>query len=360
MFKYLITKLREYIFIILTATIFSTALFSKSFAEENVFIVDNVKVEGKLNVNFNKEKYINKAFLNSFDMLMSKILLSDDLNKISKIKLKKIKTLISSFQILEETFSKNEYKATFKIFYNDKSIKKLLLEKNVSFTQPKNISAVFFPVLFVDNDMKDFDENYFYNEWTNITINNESINFILPLEDLDDLSKIKEMKNRIEELNIKSLVNKYNINNYVFALLEHNNKKLNIYIKTNFENNEVSKNISYKLENFNDKKNLNYILKDLKIKITDIWKEANTVNIFMPLSIKIKFNYKNLTDLDKLKSAFNRISIIDTYSLEEFDVNNSFFKIYYYGNPKRLQTELFKFGYQLKDDQGEWGLYLNE
>ena len=32
-------------------------LFSKSFAEENVFIVDNVKVEGKLNVNFNKENY---------------------------------------------------------------------------------------------------------------------------------------------------------------------------------------------------------------------------------------------------------------------------------------------------------------
>jgi len=46
--------------------------------------------------------------------------------------------------------------------------------------------------------------------------------------------------------------------------------------------------------------------------------------------------------------------------LEEFNINNSLFKIYYYGNPKKLKLELSKFGYQLKDDQGFWQLYLNE
>ena len=39
-------------------------------------------------------------------------------------------------------------------------------------------------------------------------INNEIISFILPLEDLDDISKIVEMKNRIEDLDIDSFVNK--------------------------------------------------------------------------------------------------------------------------------------------------------
>ena len=101
MSKYLIVWLRKYIFIILVAAIFSLSIFSKSFSEENVFIVDNVKVEGVMDVNFSRDKHINKAFLNSFKTLMSKILLSRDLNKINNIKLKEVKNLINSFQILE-------------------------------------------------------------------------------------------------------------------------------------------------------------------------------------------------------------------------------------------------------------------
>ena len=74
----------------------------------------------------------------------------------------------------------------------------------------------------------------------------------------------------------------------------------------------------------------------------------------MPLSIGIKFKHKNLTDLYNLKKTFAQIHIIDNYSLEEFNINNSFFKIYYFGNPKKLKTELFKFGYQLDNDKGYW------
>ena len=360
MSKNLITRLREYIFVILVVTIFSLISFSKSFSEENVFIIDNVKVQGAIDVNFSRDKYINKAFLVSFEILMFRILLSKDLTKISNIKLDKIRNLIDSFQILEETYQKNEYKATFKIFYNDNKIKKLLIKKNISFSQPQNISAVFFPVLFVNDELQSFDENYFYNQWINVENKNEPINFILPLDDLDDISKIKEMKNRIEEFNVGDLANKYNIKNYVFALLDYRNKQLNIYLKTNFDGNEMSKNISYKLSNIKDESKLHFILKDLKIQITDIWKKANIVNLLMPLSIRIKFQHINFLDLDKLENTFDKISIIDNYALEEFNINHAFFKIYYFGNPKRLRTELLKFDYQLIDEQGHWELYIDD
>ena len=33
---------------------------------------------------------------------------------------------------------------------------------------------------------------------------------------------------------------------------------------------------------------------------------------------------------------------------------------YYYGDPKKLTSELLKLGYQLKNNQGFWQLYLNE
>ena len=52
--------------------------------------------------------------------------------------------------------------------------------------------------------------------------------------------------------------------------------------------------------------------------------------------------------------------IVDGYFLEELNIDHGFFKIYYYGNPKRLRTELSKFGYQLKNEQGFWEIYVDE
>ena len=358
--NYSITKFREYIFLFLTATILLLAQISKSFCEENIFVVDNIKVKGTININFSRDKYINKAFLNSFEILLSRILLSKDINKVNDTKLIKIKNLISNFQIIEETYQKEEYKATFRIIYNDTKIKKFLINKNISFSDPENISAVFFPALFVDGELQNFAENYFYKQWLEIQINSELINFILPLDELDDFAKVKQMRDKFEMLNVNDLVKKYNTKNYAFALMEHQNKILNIYLRTNFNNNEVSKNISYKLDDVNDETKLNFILKELKMQIADIWKGENIINLAIPLSIRIKFRNKKLKDLDNLKNIFYKISIIDNSFLEEFNVNHSIFKIYYYGNPKKLSAELLKFGYQLKNDQGHWELYRNE
>ena len=74
--------------------------------------------------------------------------------------------------------------------------------------------------------------------------------------------------------------------------------------------------------------------------------------------LKIKYQHSKLKDLDKLRKVFYKIGIIDRYVLEEFNINNSYYKIYYYGNPKKLKAELSKFGYELINNQGVWQLYL--
>ena len=68
--KYFILRVREYIFIFLTATIFLFITFTKSFSEENVFIINNVKIEGTVDLNFSREKYLNKAFSNEINRNM--------------------------------------------------------------------------------------------------------------------------------------------------------------------------------------------------------------------------------------------------------------------------------------------------
>ena len=354
MFKYFIIKAREYIFIILTVTIFSLFNFSNSFSDENVFVVENVKVEGNVDLNFSRDKYINKAFLESFKILMSKILLTEDIIKLGNVDLNNIKFLINSFQIIEEKYNKDVYSINLKIFYNDTEVKKFLVKKNISFSEPKKISVLFFPVLFVNNNLRNLNENYFYNNWNQINIDNELINFILPIEDLDDILKIKEIKNNINEIDFEELTKKYNTNNYVIAVMDFQNEKLKIYLKTKFDNNKISKNINYELNNINDNESMSLILKKLKIKITDIWKSENLINLAIPLSIRVKFKYKKLNELNDFKKALFKMNIIENFSLEEFNINNSFFKIYYYGNPNKLTKELREFGYDLKNDQGKW------
>ena len=358
--KYLTIFLREYIFIFLTATIFLFTTYTKSFSDENVFTVNNVKVKGTIDLNFNREKYINKAFTNSFKTLMRKILLARDIKKTNDITLKEIKSLINSFQITEENYSKNEYAINLKILYNDKKIKKFLAKKNISFSQPDNVSVVFYPILFVNDEIKNFSENLFYKQWPEVEIENETINFILPLEDIDDLSEIIKAKDRIENLDIANLIKKYDIENYIFVLMNYQKKILNIYLKINFNNNIISRNISYKINNINNQIELVPIIEDLKLKINDIWKEENLVNLLMPLNINLKFEHKNLNNLEILRNTFKKISIVENYTLEEFNINDSFFKIYYYGDPKKLRSELLKFGYKLENVQGLWQLYLNE
>jgi len=160
----------------------------------------------------------------------------------------------------------------------------------------------------------------------------------------------------MEQLDINTFVNKYEIKNYVFAIMDFQNEKLNIHLKTNFNNNKISKNLLYNVRDINDQLKLESILKDLKLKITDLWKEENLINLLMPLSIKLKFQHTNLENLDQLRKTFYKISIIDNYTLEEFTINDSVFKIYYYGNPKKLKSELSKFGYRLENVQGSWQL----
>ena len=360
MSNYFINRLREYIFIILTATIFSVGFFSKTFSSENVFVVDNIEVTGSFDSNFSRERYINKAFLNSFKILMSKILLSEDLDKLNDIKLNQVKVLINSFKIEDETYSSSKYKGNFTIFFDDIKVKKLLVKKNISFSQPKDISAVFFPVFFIDEKLLNYSENYFYNNWSQAEIENQLINYILPIEDLDDFSKLKKIKNNIDEIDIINLVKKYNTKNYVLMLMEYKNSKLNVYLKTNFNNNKLSKFISYSLKNIGDEKKLGTILKELKLKVTDLWKSENIINLAAPLSIKVKYEYEHIEELSRLKNIFQKMNIIEKYSLEEFNINESYFKIYYYGNPKRLKIELSELGYNLKNEHGYWGIYKND
>ena len=144
---------RNHVLILLSAIACFFITSTKSIAKENVFTINNIEITGIVDLNFSREKYINRAFKKSFKILINKILLTRDLDKLNNIDLKQIKNLISSFQILEENYSKDEYKVNIKILFDDIKVKKFLGKKNFSFSQPESITAVFYPILFVNGEI---------------------------------------------------------------------------------------------------------------------------------------------------------------------------------------------------------------
>ena len=73
MFKFNKVKIKEYIFIILTATIFFLYSICSLSAKENIFIVKDIQVEGPYNINFSRDRFIDMAIKKSFKKLLSNI-----------------------------------------------------------------------------------------------------------------------------------------------------------------------------------------------------------------------------------------------------------------------------------------------
>jgi len=72
-------------------------------------------------LNFNKEKVIDKGFKIAFLELVSMITTSGDKKKIENTSLSTIKSLIDSFTMSDEQFVNNEYYTKFDVNFNKKN-----------------------------------------------------------------------------------------------------------------------------------------------------------------------------------------------------------------------------------------------
>ena len=139
-----------YIFFLILAL--SLSFFSTSKAKE--FFIDQIKIQEKLENNFNKEKLINKGFIKAFEELMSKLVQSKNIAKIQNIKLNEIKSMIETFTIKEEKFINKTYNLNMGVSFNKKKVFEYLEQKNIFPTQIKEENFLLIPI-FLDQENND-------------------------------------------------------------------------------------------------------------------------------------------------------------------------------------------------------------
>ena len=96
--------------------------FSTTKIEAKIYKVENIEVIEPYDIYFKKEKVIEKAFSDAFDRLILKIVSSKDYKNVSSKDKKIIRSLIDSFEIIEEKFINKNYSAKFNVMFERKGI----------------------------------------------------------------------------------------------------------------------------------------------------------------------------------------------------------------------------------------------
>tara|TARA_Y100001970_G_C14164975_1_gene820738 strand:+ start:617 stop:1696 length:1080 start_codon:yes stop_codon:yes gene_type:complete len=325
---------------------FSSVLFINIFFAQpinaNTFKISDIEITEPFELNFNREKVIDKGFKRAFIQLISTIVNSSDKKKIENTSLQTIKTLIDSFTISDERFVNNEYQSIFKVNFNKKNTLNFLEKKNIFPSIPIKKTLLLIPVLvdLQEDKIFIFNDNIFYKNWNNKNENYFLINYLLPSEDIDDLNTISENISNIEDYNFKNIIKKYDIKDFIVAIFFKNNEKINILSKINFNNLQKINNKQFLNVSLQSNNDVEKLLLDLKITYENYWKKLNQINTSIKLPITISIESSNFKKIQNFENALLKMDLMSNYKISKFNNEKIYFKIIYNGSPKRFLEDM--------------------
>jgi len=331
-------------------------IFSTTYLYANSFRVSDIQISSPFELNFKKNRVIDNGFQSAFSNLLSMITTSGDKNKIKNISIKELKSMIDSFTISDEKFINNEYFAKLETTFNKKKILNFLEKKGIFPSIPISNKVLLIPIL-VDTETDSiylFNDNIFYNRWNDLSKNYQLLNYLLPSEDLEDLNKLEKMSSSIETHDFIDLVKKYDLKDYIIAIIYKNKNNIRILSKINLSNSLKVNNQKYFEVDLNNEKDFNKILEDLKNIYEDEWKKNNEINtsIKLPLTISIKSSdYKKIMNLEE---ALNSIDLISNFYILKFNSKNTQYKIIYNGSPNIFFNDMSNRNFDLAMENNVW------
>ena len=149
--------------IIFTLTFLYFISSDHSLASNHTLAVEELEISKEIDLEFSRIKIIDEAFKKAFYRLLSQILNSTDIKKLKNVDMREIKTLVENFKIKNEIFRESKYYANFDVYFNKKKIKFFLEKKNLFYSNPKQISVLFLPIIIEQENFHLFNDNIFNN-----------------------------------------------------------------------------------------------------------------------------------------------------------------------------------------------------
>ena len=213
-------------------------------SKENIFNVNNIQLVNKHNSSY--DEMANQAVKIAFKKLINKILLDRDSSDLLNLNISEIKKLVSYYQVINNDEQENQIsnRISFNVYFDRDKFHRLFFRLGVSYSEIFDKDLYLLPILKEDDKIFIFNQNFFYQSW-NYNLENELIEFILPLESIELIQKINLSKDNLTGLDLRDLFLEYENKNLAIVLIEEtNSKKVKIYLKTRIMGKNIEKNIT--------------------------------------------------------------------------------------------------------------------
>ena len=319
--------------IILLFLIFQQPTYSSS-----TFEVSDIEITEPFNNNFKKKIVIDKAFILAFKKLINMTVSSNEMIKIKNFNAFEIKNLVDSFDIKNEKFINDTYKAVIDVSFNKQNTFLYFEKKNIFPSIPYNKNIIILPILInaQTNSVNLFNQNPFYKKWTIFKKEHHLINYILPPEDLDIVKILNEKINELEDYNFTNIIKKYDTKEYIICLIYKEKSNYKIFSKIKINEDLIIDSKTFTDKDIDDQKKLENLITTLKEIYEDKWKEINKINrsVKLPLNISISSqNFKKNKDFNKFLSSTEQIS---NYYIKDFNNEKLNYKILFNGSPNQF------------------------
>ena len=185
-------------------------------SENNLFSVNNILLEKKDNTS--SKQLANQAIKKAFNQLIKRVLLKEDSSKVLNLSFTDIRELVLYYNI-----SKNEKedknKVNYSVTFDKDKIHNLFYKKGISYSEINDKEFYILPILIIDKEIFVFSNNYFYDNWNNLA-KNELIEFILPIENIEIIQNINQLRNNLFNLELSILLKEYLKKNIAIILID--------------------------------------------------------------------------------------------------------------------------------------------
>ena len=308
-------------------------------SENNLFNVNNIKLEKKDKIT--NDILADQAIKQGFEQLIKKILLKEDSDRFTNLSFSSIKQLVSFYQI--SNASNDEKKGrelvNFSVTFDKEKIHNLFYERGILYSKISDKELYVLPIFIKKEEIFVFNNNFFYKEWNNI-YQSDLIEFILPLENIEIIRSINNLKNNLINLDILTLFEEYRGKNLAFVLIEDNKNYIEkVYVKTMIQGKTISKNLIFK-KKYETSNNYKDIIKETKKELIDLVKANNLIDIRTPSFLNVKLNTGKKNNLVEIKSRIKKIDAIENIYVQDFNKDYMNLRIKYLGKLEKIIRSL--------------------
>tara|TARA_A100001015_G_C15030314_1_gene732831 strand:+ start:2290 stop:3336 length:1047 start_codon:yes stop_codon:yes gene_type:complete len=346
-------KFYKLFFIILTFFLKTETIIS----DENIFYVNNIKLVKEANIS--NEELTNRAITKGFKRLGEKILLTEDIKKLTILKQSQIKDLVSYYQIITENDgSEKSNSIIYNIYFDKDKIHDLFFNLGIFYSEITNKEFYLLPILKKNDQLFIYNKNYFYQNW-NSNNQNEIIEFILLLENIEVIQKINLEKENLMSLNLKEIFKEYSKNNYGIVLIDISNpKREKIYLNTQILGKNISKSLNIQNIYSNKEKYYEKLINEISLVITNLVKSQNLIDVRTPSFLNVKFKINKRNNLEDLNKRIKKIDAINNMYVQELNKDFVLIKLKYLGKLSKIISQLKKDRIILEQRENEWSLKI--